>query len=454
MVQTQLSDLPNELITQICSFVSPAPSELRLIHLAGRPKEDQAWATDCESRAALLSLGLSCRRFSAAAIPEIYRAVRIGLPGRGRRPGVAAKNDIIRLLKTLQLNPQAHRSVKQLWIYTGVTADGQALHIYYNPEDVKVLRAAAEAVGIWYPAEPGLYYSQQRLALDIFVLLSRFDSVEELGLSLGASTFKIFSERLQWRKPQLRLKNLFLVAKPSLNRPALELHRECFSTFSLMPTSSIFLEGIGVPAQPAADVSNLTSIRLAFVDMDMMRLTRVIRDCRQLVAFWLIGARDLARYPAPPDPAIVVDALKQHAGTLDVLTLILGLDRQNRTIEDGGTRRVTSLSSFRRLRVLRMDDKVFESGQRDVDVGNQPHVVDSATHGFVGSLPPSLQHLELYWTKGTHAVDDLRRLDLNLSSGLLPALRRVHIQRFDPPLTDLEESLRARGLDVVPTIKW
>lgn len=455
MAQTQLSDLPNELITQICSFVPPVPSDLSLINLAGRPNEDQAWAADRESRAALLSLGLSCRRFSTTVIPEIYRTVRIGLPGRGRFPGVAAKNDTVRLLKTLQLNSRARRSVKQLWIYAKV-AHGQTYQIYYNSEDVKVLRESAEAVGISWPmATPGLFCGQSSLGLAIFVLLSHLESVEQLGLSLDTLTFNIVRGWLRWRKPPLRLKNLFLIARPAANGEVHEPYLECFSTFSLMSSSSMFVQGMRlIPEQSGPEVSNLTSIRLASVDIDVTHLTKVIRDCRKLLTFWLMRARDLAHYPARPDAAIVVDALKQHADTLEDLSLILGFNKLNRTIEDGGTRRVTSLSSFRKLKVLRMDDKVFESGQRDVvDVGNRPHVV-SAARGFVGSLPPSLEHLELYWTKATHAVDDLRCLDLNRSSGLLPALRKVYIQQFIPPLTDLEESLRARGVRVVRSIKW
>ncbi|KAI8286388.1 hypothetical protein K4K56_008812 [Colletotrichum sp. SAR 10_98] len=413
----QLSDLPAEIILQICSFVRPGLNGKKLLD---DQEPGQILEEDTQDWRNLNSLKSFCRtskKYNGLSNSILFTSIV-----ECHNLKESAVESVATLLRVLLANPGGRTHVRSLhmFLYVGEDMDEDVMEIPWplSPPQVRTLENVATAVGINTTkkirdletgclitlrgvAKNTQYLRSDRLfGYEMLLLLLLVPGVQDLTLVINSGT-------LDW------MRHIWATARPDgvSHSPILHLkslaisdgfffwHRDtidkCFgSLFDMRPSSELYAEVVEFE-HTHMPFSNITSLALGRLPWETTGLCQVIQNFTTLHSLFLLASSPESN---PVEAAAVIDALKKHARTLRTLCF----QRHEWTDDKQDEYAIADLSEFVAMEKLWITATLLRS------VDESGHKVDNV----LLKLPPSLKKLHLH-SFVQHLVEDLR----NISEG-------------------------------------
>ncbi|KAK2758414.1 hypothetical protein CKAH01_16855 [Colletotrichum kahawae] len=449
-----LSDLPPEVILQICSFVRPRLNGKSLLDGQELAQVSEESSQDYRNLNTLKSFCRTCKKYNGLRDSILFTSIV-----ENHYLKESAVKSVATLLRMLLANPGGRTHVRSLHMFLYARDDiyGDIVHMPWplSPSQVRVLHRVLEnvaaAVGINTTrkirdldtgglitlrgiAENTTYLRPDRLfGYQMLLLLLLVPGVQDL-------TFVINSGTLDWMRhiwatarldgvchsPILRLKSLAISDGFSLHI----LDIRFGNLFGMRPSSELYCELVEFK-HAHVPFSNITSLALGRLPWDTTELCQVIQKFTTLNSLFLLASSSES---TPVEAAAVVDALKKHARTLRTFCF----QRHDWTDDKQDEYAVADLSEFVAMEKLWITATLLRS------VDDSGHKVDNV----LLKLPPSLKKLHLH-SFIRHLVEDLR----NVSEG---AKRGDYSVKFVLSLDDtskrgkrVAKMFRKRNLQVV-----
>ncbi|KAH0428265.1 hypothetical protein CcaCcLH18_09155 [Colletotrichum camelliae] len=404
----KLTDLPPEMIRHIGSF--PCPDwlgELMLDHLGGYDWIWDVYGDQNDDWESLFNFSYTSRLYKQILTPETLRS--IGIRNRGR--DVIDDTDVRSLFDLLRLllhNPAAScGSVRTLFVLMPWDQEPCELLNMRNASyrrNMQLLEEAAQGLGfdIWTETLAHNDSEEGHSIRDILTEEAKFQPNFLKGFLIGLLILHLPKIRdLTIEAPAISLVAMTkllrrvqeLRAAGSEKRSILHLHSVAASAcwhpnydlawdfdfaalFSLRPQSSVYFQACQMIV-PLTWSSNITSLALReMVDMTTSTLTELICSCSRLTRF--IYTHEVDDNPDVPSPHIILQALKKHSSSLEVLCLsFLSLEEQ---YDDLPAPYIDSFDDFTRLQALWINSACFGTGSQS---------------SVLRTIPTSLERLHL-----------------------------------------------------------
>ncbi|KAI8304699.1 hypothetical protein K4K59_012661 [Colletotrichum sp. SAR11_240] len=414
----QLSDLPPEIILQICSFVRPCLDGKNLLD---DQEPGQIFEKDTQDYRNLNSLKSMCR--TSKKYNDLRDSILFASIVEYHNRKESAVESVATLIRVLLANPGGRTHVRSLhmFLYAGedtnedTDEDMPEMPWPLPPSQVRALETVAAAVGIDSTKKirdlgTGCLITLRDVAKNTKCLRSdRLFGYEMLLLLLlvpGVQdlTLVINSDTLDWMRhiwetarcdsvshsPILHLKSLaisdgfFMWQSYTIDK--------CFgSLFDMRPSSELYVQLVEFE-HAHVPFTNITSLALSRLPWTTTGLCQVIEKFTTLNRLLLLASYGES---TPVRAAAVIDALKKHARTLRTLCF----QRHEWTDNKQDEYAIADLSEFVVMEKLWITATLLRS------VDESGHKVDNV----LLKLPPSLKKLHLHsfiW----HLVEDLRNV--------------------------------------------
>ncbi|KAJ0335476.1 hypothetical protein COL922a_009172 [Colletotrichum nupharicola] len=413
----QLSDLPPEIILQICSFVRPGLNGKKLLD---DQEPGQILEKDTQDWRNLNSLKSFCR--TSKKYNGLRNSVLFTSIVECHNLKESAVESIATLLRVLLANPGGRTQVRSLhmFLYAGEDMDEDVMEIPWplSPPQVGTLENVAAAVGInttkkirdletgYLITLRGVAKNTKHLRSDrlfgyeMLLLLLLVPGVQDLTLVINSGT-------LDWMRHIWATARLDGVShSPILHLKSLAIsdgfffwHSDtvdkCFgSLFDMRPSSELYAQLVEFE-HAHVPFNSITSLALSRLPWETTGLCQVIQKFTSLHSLCLLASSCESN---PVRAAAVLDALKKHARTLRTLCF----QRHEWTDDKQDEYAIADLSEFVAMEKLWITATLLRS------VDESGHKVDNV----LLKLPPSLKKLHLH-SFIRHLLDDLR----NISEG-------------------------------------
>ncbi|KAF4903846.1 hypothetical protein CGCVW01_v013099 [Colletotrichum viniferum] len=449
----QLSDLPPEIILQICSFVRPCLNGKKLLD---DQKPGQTLEKDIQDHRNLNSLKSFCRtskKYNGLRDPMLFTSIV-----EYHKLKESAVESIAILLRVLLANPGGCTHVRSLHMFLYAKED-----IYegrmetpwpLSSSQLRVLENVAAAVGInttkkIRDLDRGCLITLRDIAKNTKHLRSDrlfgYEMLLVLLLVPGVQdlTLKINSDTLDWMRhiwATARLDGVFHSSILRLKSLAISdgffmwernTTDKCFgSLFDMRPSSELYAQLVEFE-HAHVPFTNITSLALSRSPWESIDLCRVIQKFTTLHSLFLLTSYGESN---PAEATAVIDALKKHARTLRTLCF----QRHEWTDDKQDEYAVADLSEFVAMEKLWITATLLRS------VNESGLKVDNV----LLKLPPSLKKLHLH-SFIRHLVDNLRNISEGAKRGDYPVNFVLSLDDTSKRGRKVAKMFRKRHLQVV-----
>ncbi|KAF0322952.1 hypothetical protein GQ607_009715 [Colletotrichum asianum] len=413
----QLSDLPPEIILQICSFVRPGLNGKNMVDGQDPFQVRQKVSQDYRNLNSLKSFCRTSKKYNGLRDSILFTSIV-----ENHTLKESAVESIATLLRVLLANPGGRIHVRSLhmFLYVGEDMDEDVMEILWplSPPKIRTLENVAAAVGINTTkkirdletgclitlrgvAKNTQYLRSDRLfGYEMLLLLLFVPGVQDLTLVINSGT-------LDWMRHIWATARLDGVShSPILHLKSLAIsdgfffwHSDtvdkCFgSLFDMRPSSELYAQLVEFE-HAHVPFNSITSLALSRLPWGTTGLCQVIQKFTSLHSLFLLASSPESN---PVRAAAVTDALKKHARTLRTLCF----QRHEWTDDKQDEYAIADLSEFVAMEKLWITATLLRS------VDESGHKVDNV----LLKLPPSLKKLHLH-SFVQHLAEDLH----NISEG-------------------------------------
>ncbi|KAI8247552.1 hypothetical protein K4K53_001633 [Colletotrichum sp. SAR 10_77] len=443
----RLSDLPAEIILQICSFVRPGLNGKNMVNEQNPFEVRQKQSQDYRNLNSLKSFCRTSKKYNGLRDSILFTSI---VENHNLKEG--AVESIATLLRVLLANPGGRIHVRSLhmFLYAGEDMDEDTPEIPWplSPSQIRALENVAAAVGINTTkkirdldtgrlitlrgvAKNTKYLRSDRLfGYEMLLLLLLVPGVQDLTLVINSGTLDWMrhiwaTARLDGvdHSPITHLRSLVICdgyfdwVKGTLGK--------CFGTlFEMLPSSELYGQ-LSEIEHAQLPFSNITSLALCRQPWTTTELCQVIEKFSTLNSLLLLSSSvGISRYRF--EAAAVIDALRKHARTLRTLCLQRFTSFNDDDYNDDEKRdrhAIADLRDFVAMEKLWITAALLravnQSSQKQktpaerspTSCEKQPSSVDNVFY----KLPSSLRKLHLHG-KMVHLLGDFRHFSYGNSS--------------------------------------